>query len=508
MATCEELQLQMTRLRRRLAALEKAGLGHSQQALDILDQLGDLQAQWDSEGCGPPPPAPLGHVLTTILGPQPLVIPQGGSADLTIEITATNDSIPTSVEYSLGRRPPFADLAEEGNWTVQIPSGPSVQQAGLTIAADPSAVPGRRGLPVVENIFFGGTHDGQHQQYDYISPDPVVVVREARVGGRPVKVAVLRYRWQTPAPGTATPAEWDDATTNAIFSDDNGWSVADYWWRATLGAINLSLVLYPWRTLPGEQAKLDKARRDVAAYARTQAKSDGVDLTAYDHVCILVQPPPGDRGAVGTPGDVVLDERPFSLEFFQHEFGHLLGFEHAFGRAPDGTWQAYRDDFDVMGYSQDNDHAIPAAITSLPANFWRSGRRLSAASLYRYVPEFAQSSSVVAASAGSNVRLTALTAARLGDPTIAVVTTGSGSITAEYRLPEEDDSGLPAPVVVLHSIGRRPLPAGAHEKNPVVYEADSGTNSTVATAEGDVSVTISEVDAPASQVLLSFAVQA
>jgi hypothetical protein len=506
MATCEELQLEITRLRRRLAALEKAGLGHSQEAQDILDQLGDLQSQWDAAGCGPVPPAPLGHVRTTIVGPQPLVIPQGGQAALVIEVNATNDSIPTTVDYSLGRRPPFPDLTEVGEWRVDIPTGPSVQQARLTVGAAPNAVPSTRGVPVVENVFFGGIRDGHHQQYDYIDPDPSVTVREARVGGRVVNVALLRYSWQTPAPGTVAPPNWDDATTNAIFGDDNGWSVADFWWRNTLGAVSLSFTLQPWRTLPGDQSKIDNDRAGVDRYIRDQAQKDGVTLSNYDYVCTIVQPPPGNRGAVSTPGDVVLDERPFSLEFFEHEFGHLLGFEHAFGRAPDGTWQAYRDDFDVMGYSQDNDHAIPAALTNLPASFWRSGRRLSAASLYRYVPEVAQSSSVVTADAGSTVRLTALTAARLGDPIIAVAMTPTGQITAEYRLQEEDDAGLPGPRVVLHSIGRRPMPAGAHEKNPVVYEADSGGGNSVATPEGDVTVTIAEVDQPASQVVLSFAV--
>ena len=237
-------------------------------------------------------------------------------------------------------------------------------------------------------------------------------------------------------------------------------------------------------------------------------------LDKYDQICTVVQQPPGDRGAVSAPGDVVVDEAPFSLEFFEHEFGHLLGYEHAFGLAGDGTWQAYLDDFDVMGYSKDNDRDIPVgtgmAALPLPAgvNFWRSGRRLSAASLYRYIAAFSGSPSVVRVPAGGarSVRLVALSKGRFGDPVLAVIGTTIGEVCIEYRIQEGDDFGVAqAPALVLHSIGRRPLPPGAHEVNPVVFEAQvpASIGMSLATTEGDVRALVTGDGAGAETITLT-----
>ena len=73
-----------------------------------------------------------------------------------------------------------------------------------------------------------------------------------------------------------------------------------------------------------------------------------------------------------SPGDAVFDQGPFTLEFFQHELGHLLGFEHPFG--PGGV---YDDPYCVMGWSKWHDHPIPrppefADVVMLPGvDLWQ-----------------------------------------------------------------------------------------------------------------------------------------
>lgn len=95
-----------------------------------------------------------------------------------------------------------------------------------------------------------------------------------------------------------------------------------------------------------------------------------------------------------------------------------------------------------------NQLAPDLASLPLPANinFWRSGRRLSAASLYRYIDPFKSSAGVVRVPRGGShsVRLVALTQGRFGDPVIAVVSTSAGEVTFEYRINFQDDLGHPS----------------------------------------------------------------
>lgn len=156
-----------------------------------------------------------------------------------------------------------------------------------------------------------------------------------------------------------------------------------------------------------------------------------------------------------------------------------------------------------------NQLAPDLASLPLPANinFWRSGRRLSAASLYRYIDPFKSSAGVVRVPRGGShsVRLVALTQGRFGDPVIAVVSTSAGEVTFEYRINFQDDLGIrQAPVLVLHSIGRRPLPPKAHEVNPVVYEAHvpATIGSSLAINEGDVHAVVIADGAGASTVTI------
>jgi hypothetical protein len=322
-----------------------------------------------------------------------------------------------------------------------------------------------------------------------------------------VRVAFLRYRWETPAPAMGPqPAMWNDYEVREMFFAENLWSVEQFWWRNTMGLLDIVGDIFPWKILPGKQVDLDGPRRDLNARIRAQAAADGFDLSNYDRVISIVDPPPGDRGAVSAPGDVIIDELPFSFEFFQHEVGHLLGLHHTFGKAQDGVWRAYNDFFDVMGQSGTRTRNLPtpAGLAAIPLptftnqpsvnTFWKSARRLSAASLYRYLPEFRYSQSVVRISSfPATVRLVALTHGRLGDAVVIVVQTRTGEVTVEYRTKDEDDTGLSeAPILVMHTISRRPLPSGASEVDPIVYESSgpASPGNRVFTPEGDIAATV------------------
>jgi hypothetical protein len=102
--------------------------------------------------------------------------------------------------------------------------------------------------------------------------------------------------------------------------------------------------------------------------------------------------------------------------------------------------------------------------------FWRSGRRPAAATLYRHLPPFASSASVLRVSTGQEIALTALSEARLGDPVIAVLPVQGGELTIEYRLDTGDDIGV-VPAVVVHSIGMQMNPPGQTEVRPPWFEA-------------------------------------
>ncbi|MBA3914693.1 MAG: hypothetical protein H0X25_12790 [Acidobacteriales bacterium] len=219
-------------------------------------------------------------------------------------------------------------------------------------------------------------------------------------------------------------------------------------------------------------------------------------------------------------GDVILDEigpnsdnPSFWLEFFEHEIGHLLGFDHAFG--PSTNPQPYNDNFCVMGFTGPFQHPIiqqpildEVENTIGPGNIWFSGRRLAAANLYRTKdigPEFGATLSVAKIGRQSvrKVRLIALSQAQLGNTVLAVITTASGEVTVEYRLNTGDDAGVSqSPCLVLHSIGRRALVRNADgnfpsEVNPIVFEGscDATVGSVLAISEGDVSLSVVDVDA-------------
>ncbi|MDP8909204.1 MAG: hypothetical protein M3N47_08845 [Chloroflexota bacterium] len=269
---------------------------------------------------------------------------------------------------------------------------------------------------------------------------------------------VIRYAWETPSPQSPH-ARWPDWVFDEIFGAPNGWSLGDYWRRCTLGLIEPHFGVTPaWHVIQTPQDELMHDRGGMARAARDQALQDGVDLSGYHHVIAYFHPAPSNAGA--TRGDAVFDSNPFTLGFFQHEVGHVLGFSHSFG--PGGV---YDDGYCVMGGSRWQDHAIPtlpgfADVALLPSvDLFRSERRLCAASLYRYVDAFRLSTSVVRVSVEG-----ASTFSLVGARRCAVRRTGrcaaatsTGEFMVEYRPSIGDDSGV-VPAVVVRSIGHRAPP--------------------------------------------------
>src|SRR6266704_7102384 len=201
-----------------------------------------------------------------------------------------------------------------------------------------------------------------------------------------IRVAVLRFLW---APGPPVPDQmphlmWPQQLYDVIFWSPNGWSLRDYWQRVTFGLMDLQFDLDNvvwWRLDDRDQASLMHDRGGIMAACRQAAEEGGHSLAGYDRVVAFVHAPPCDAGALSEFGDVVFDQNK-TLEELQHEIGHLLGFQHAWG--PQGV---YKDPYCVMGETGPFDHSIPpapeAAGVTMLKPFWRSGRRVSAASLYR-----------------------------------------------------------------------------------------------------------------------------
>ena len=174
MQSCAALAQSMTARRKELAILERSGKGHSLEHQDILDELGQLELQYNQQGCQAPPPPRLGHLTTTVLGP-PVPIDTGSQGDILIEIQCTNDgNVDTVVEYTID--PPTAGLTQIGSWTIPVLRGYTTQQVALTIGVADTATLGARTIPIHESVIFGPVKDGAHQQYDNVEPAPSIVI--------------------------------------------------------------------------------------------------------------------------------------------------------------------------------------------------------------------------------------------------------------------------------------------------------------------------------------------
>jgi hypothetical protein len=304
-----------------------------------------------------------------------------------------------------------------------------------------------------------------------------------------VRVAVLRFLWPPgPAVSGALPSlTWPDEFYEQLFQAHNNWSIRDYWLRSSFGLLQLEFdfsLAHWWRFGDFDQASTSSNRNGILDDARqiVEADSPGA-LDRFDQIIAFVHAPPSNAGARSLASDAVLDQNAI-IPFYQHEVGHMLGFEHAYGPfvpPPSPFGNVYNDPYDVMGYTNLQAHSIStpaefANIQSYPGkNLWLSERRPSAAALYRRftgTPQFVQSGWVEHANLGDRVWVAALSEAVNTVPVIAVIPvpgSNDGVVTVEYRTATNDDAGV-TPAVVIHTIGVHPVPAGRGEVNPPWFE--------------------------------------
>jgi hypothetical protein len=271
-----------------------------------------------------------------------------------------------------------------------------------------------------------------------------------------------------------------------LFQASNGWSLRDYWLRSTFGLLQFEFdfsIAHWWRFGDFDQTSTSGNRFGIITDARqiVEAETPGI-LDRFDQIIAFVHAPPSNAGAWSLASSAVLDQNAI-IPFYQHELGHMLGFEHAYGPfipPPNTFGSVYNDPYDVMGYTGPQSHSIPtppefANIASYPGNnLWQSERRPSAAGLYRHftgTSQFVQSGWVEHATIGQRVWVASLSEATTAIPVIAVVSVGNSGqvVTAEYRTATGDDAGV-TPAVVIHTIGVRQVPAGNGEVNPPWFE--------------------------------------
>jgi hypothetical protein len=273
---------------------------------------------------------------------------------------------------------------------------------------------------------------------------------------------------------------WPDALFDEVFRN-----IRDYWRRATFGLLRLEFdfsIAHWWRFDDHAQADLKRDRRRILSAARRVVEVDnGISLARFDKVVAFVHPPPCDAGAID--GGAVFDQGG-AIPFFQHEMGHVLGFQHAFGPfipPPDEYGSVYNDPYCVMGKTDVQSHPIqqPAQFMQTQilkgSAFWRSERRASAAAIYRRFigsGDFVHSGWVVHTARGGRVWIGSLTETTNTAPVIAVLPIPAqpeALLTIEYRTAFGDDAGV-TPAVVIHSIGAREVGLGHDEVNPPWFE--------------------------------------
>ncbi|HET6877964.1 MAG TPA: hypothetical protein VFH38_10580 [Jatrophihabitans sp.] len=281
------------------------------------------------------------------------------------------------------------------------------------------------------------------------------------------RYAIATLLFRSPAGSTASEPPWGAALIDEIFNRDE-FGAAQFWSRCTRALMDLSFEIVtpgwiPFDTFTWADAQ-QTGRGGVVQAAKQDLASDGIDLSGFDHLVVLVPNGPSDAGATGQLGDIALDELG-GLSFFQHEVGHTLGFQHAFGGAwVPGGGNVYQDAFDVMGFTNLQrdpngvDHAVPVpdvdAGQTTP-NFWRSDRRLSAASLYRGSERFALGGGVSQILGTQGVaEIQGLCVDGTGSvlATIDIPGHDDGVLAVEYRPAVGDDVSVGSTVVV-HSIG-------------------------------------------------------
>jgi hypothetical protein len=336
----------------------------------------------------------------------------------------------------------------------------------------------------------------------------------ATLGTKEHHFAIATFQFTNPDPRADRQQPWSKQLLLEAFLTQAD-SVANYWHRATCGLRDLTFEVVtpqwaPFSNFNWDNAQIGPAwpngrgRSGAVAAGRADLVTAGVDLSNFHHLIVVYPSGPSDTGATGQLGDMAMSLSESSLPFLQHEVGHDLGFQHAYGGAwVAGTGNDYNDAYDIMGFTGQFAHTVdpPADAAGLtPAGFWQSERRLSAASLFRHLgEEFTFAGQVVQIDALSGqARLYGLASTFGPEPVLAVRNLDGGKqekyVTIEYRPALSDDGGIDRDSVVVHSIGVNQVNGPAlTEDRPAWLEgtlaAAAGATLEVPTCEVVVTVT-------------------
>ena len=302
---------------------------------------------------------------------------------------------------------------------------------------------------------------------------------------------VASFLFRDVVPGAIGDLPWPRDFLREIFIDNVN-SMRNYWRRASLGFLDLEFEFinsgaWIFEEHTQQAAQCGGCRYRTLDAARAFFADNDIAVNGYDHLVVVVPPMPIDWGATSSPPvDIVFEQIDTDLRYMQHEFGHSLGFMHAFGPfvpPPSEYGSVYNDPYCVMGYTGTYSHGgtppMSASLANRPkagASFWNSERRPSAASLWRHLAEMKLSRervTYVETPAPTRVRIFGLCAADSIPMTILAVVPRRGHpnqfITVEYRPPVGDDAGVD-PAVVVHTVGVNPVGAGHGEVDPPWYE--------------------------------------
>ncbi|MBC7986785.1 MAG: hypothetical protein H7X93_08975 [Sphingomonadaceae bacterium] len=262
-------------------------------------------------------------------------------------------------------------------------------------------------------------------------------------GSQPIVVLLCKFRDQSAAEPNPSSFYTD------LFAAGTG-GLSDYWRQASLGTIDLDgSAVFGWKTLDIDLAdfiadhpgRADKINGAIAEFT-------DVEFADFKHVVAHFNVGVGDGGS---QGNILCGPTDANATWLAHELGHLFGIEHSFDRSDrnaetwsqDGEYYDRHDIMSAMGVDADAGHRFSPRGPLLNApNMARMGW-LSDARIWR---------PTLKSSHISEVDIVALGHGEIS----GYLAAEAGGWIAEFRMPEDFDSGLGRPTVLFHEFPADP----------------------------------------------------